>query len=87
MALKLPLIPLCTPSNLSSHSTINMYITNSSALMNFIKNNKILLPHPDTKHPPLAPSLNWATILPKNLQEDKSALTVEDHMAHIQIWI
>jgi len=48
--------------------------------MNLIENNKISSPHPDATHPA---SPNWATLLPENLQEDKSALTVEDHMAHI----
>jgi len=48
--------------------------------MDPIENNKTLSPHPDAMHPP---SPNWAILLPENLQEDKSALTVEDRMAHI----
>jgi len=48
--------------------------------MDPIENNKISSPHPDAMHPQ---SLNQAMLPSKDLQEDKSALTVEDRMAHI----
>ena len=48
--------------------------------MDSIENNKISSPHPDATHPP---GPNRATLLPENLQEDKSALTVEERMAHM----
>jgi len=63
-----------------SHNTTNLYTTTSSTSMDSIENNKIPFPHPDAMHPP---GLNQATLLPENLQEDKSALTVEECMAHI----
>ena len=63
-----------------SRSTTDLYTTTSSTSMDSIENNKITSPHPDAMHPP---GPNRATLLPENLQEDKSALTVEERMAHM----
>ena len=73
-------VPPHTFPQFYSRNTTNLYPTTSSTLMDSIKNNKISSPHPDAMHPP---GPNQATLLPENLQEDKSALTVEERMAHI----
>jgi len=73
-------VPLHTFPQSYSRNMTNLYTTTSSTSMDPIENNKISSPHPDATHPA---SLNRATLLPENLQEDKSALTVEKRMAHI----
>jgi len=71
--------PHTFPQSYSCNMT-NLYPTTSSTLMDSIENSKVSSPHPDAMHPPCP---NRATLLPENLQEDKSALTVEERMAPI----
>ena len=79
-ASELSAVLLHTSSLPCRRATTSMYTTNSSTSMNFIENNTTSSLQPDVMHPPCP---NRATIQPKNLQEDKSVLTVEDRMAPI----